>query len=239
MSSRNRHHYIPRLIVDRFVDGKGMLQVFDRQRPQRGVQPQSPRDTFVEKHLYSTKLKDGRRDRSLEDWFASLEGLVAPIVNKIVKNARRNLPAGLSEEERELWDFYLAMQWRRVPEFHSLIIDDAKFERDLAESIAEFAATVRPLTAEERRWAEDPTERPFFRHNVTVSSLRSRPDGLVFHALQRRGMTIARSERPDKSFVLTSRPILRAGPQGGTLDHPEIEAWFVLAPDVAVSPWGT
>lgn len=238
MASRNRHHYVPRLILDRFVDGDGMLHVFDRRRAENGIQPQSPKDTFVEKHLYSAKLKDGRRDRSLEDWFADLEGFVAPIVSKIVDNARINAPAGLSDKEREVWDFYLAMQWRRVPELHTQVIDDERFERDLAESVAEFATMVRPLTEDEQRWADDPSARPFFRHNVTVSSLRSRSDGQVFLALQRRGMTVARPERLDKSFILASRPILRAGPPKETLLHPEIEAWFVLAPDVAVSPWG-
>lgn len=73
MAGRNRHHYLPRLIIDRFVDDNGMLHVFDKRSPDRGVHAQSPRDTFVEKHLYSTKRKDGTRDRSLEDWFSTLK----------------------------------------------------------------------------------------------------------------------------------------------------------------------
>lgn len=209
---RRRHHYVPRFILDRFANTDGMLFVHDRQRPGE-VRPQSPKDTFVEKHLYSTKERDGTRDRSLEILFCDLEGEVAPVVAKLIASARNRAAPALTNEERQIWDFYLSIQWRRVPEPHTSVIPEDTFEHMLNEAVEEYATAREGLTEKERQWVDDRGARLNFRQNVTVRSLRT-GSGKVSSALGKRGLTLAVPDRPGKSFIISSRPVLRAGPGG-------------------------
>lgn len=156
--------------------------------------------------------------------------MIAPVIAKIVRAARESAPARLSESERELWDYYLAMQWRRVPEMHAQVMNDEAFERELSDAVAEFERRIRSMTEEERRWARNPTERPFFRSNVVVASLQSQTDGKIYQALKTRGIAVARPERRSNTFILSSRPILRAGPAGATLLHPRLRHGWLWHP---------
>lgn len=238
MSIGKRHHFIPQFIIRRFVRPDGYLSIFDKLRPDLRLRNELPMGVFARNHLYSTRKAGQSDDRSLEGHFAELEGLAAPIVDKIIRDARGGKAPRLDAGERKLWDFFVSQQWRRVPELHEEIVPDEKFAELMAETISEFERVLRPVTQEERRWAAEALSSPDFRQNVTVRSLRA-STGRVTEALESRGLTVAMPDRADKQFVLGSRPILRAGPKGENLNHPEIEAWFILAPDVAITPYGS
>jgi hypothetical protein len=231
-----RHHYVPLFIIRCFADSAGKVFVADRGKPE--VRFAKVEDVLVENHLYSTKKGGRADDRSLEADLGQLEGLAAPIVQKLVEQARSGVAPHLTPSEREMWDLFFSIQWRRVPELHRQHLTDAAFAASIDEIAEQFERDFRPMTAGELAFVEGAKRDPEFRHNVVVKSLRNQ-HGMVVNALSGRGLLLATPARPSKSFVLGSRPIVRAGgPEGATLEHPELEAWMTLAPDVAICYYG-
>lgn len=232
-----RHHYVPQFIIRRFANDGGRVFVLDRDRPEVGPRADKVEAVLAENHLYS-KMKGGSADdRSLEADLSELEGLAAPIAGKLIDQARLGQPPKLTGDERRIWDEFFSVQWRRVPEMHKKAMTDEAFAAQVDEAAEEFEQFIRPMTEEERAFIEGAKSDNHFRHNVAVGAVR-RPSALVRGALRRRGLLLATPARSSKSFVLGSRPIVRAGPAGATLAHPELEAWITLAPDVAFSYYG-
>lgn len=76
----------------------------------------SVKDTAVHRHYYSFKTQSGTRDsQTLEKRFSEIEGSTAKIFKKIVDQQ------SLSNEERSLFAFFLALILTRVPNFRDNI----------------------------------------------------------------------------------------------------------------------
>lgn len=112
MPGEKRHHYVPQLLLKRFcVDG--LQWVFDRETDT--LRQQQPKDTAVEKHLYSRPTADGKPDTSLEEFLSYIESKAAGPLEKLGRRAE------LSLEERFYLSLFLGLLCLRGPDFEAAI----------------------------------------------------------------------------------------------------------------------
>lgn len=83
------HHFVPQFLLRNFVDDAGTLHVFDRRTPARGVFNNPPGKVFFERQLYTSIEKDLSKNVDLELAFAHLEGIVAPLITRILDMAKQ------------------------------------------------------------------------------------------------------------------------------------------------------
>jgi hypothetical protein len=231
-----RHHYLAQSFQQRFTDAAGKLYIFDKRRRHAGVRYGIPKNEFVQTDLYTIIEKDGSRDTSLENWYSKLESDIAPIIDKIAKEARAQRLPLLSFFERSTWDMFFYHQQKRGPDIFRKLGLVQRLSQLLPNLIAEFERDFRPLTPNEREEFKSPAT---FERLTQYASVRARGQGssMVMSALAARGIAVALITNPNKSFVIGDYPLARMGPDG-TLSHPETELWLPIAADVAVSPWG-
>lgn len=226
------------MILRRFANERGNLHVFNNEVADRGVLELAPKDTFLEKHLYSAINKDGTKDVALERYYAQIEGAADRTIEKITAAAREGKKPGLTPGEKQAWDHYVYHQWKRVPDFHAKVTSWSSFDEAMAGAIDEFEERFRPLTPAERQSLEDPVARQRLRKNAGVLAL-SKPGEEAEAALASRGLGVAVIQNPKKSFVIGSMPLIKLTRSGQThLGDPAVEVWFPISHDVAVSPWG-
>jgi hypothetical protein len=106
------------MLSKRFVDDDGRFFFFDKVRPHLGVRRTTPKQLFVESHLYSEVSQDGQKDVSVELWLSGVEARAESIIEKVLGSVRRGSHPKLTLEEKADWDFFFFMQWRRVPDLH-------------------------------------------------------------------------------------------------------------------------
>ena len=141
-----KQHYIPKFLLKQFADESGRLWVHDKDR--RRTYPTSPGNAFVQRDLYTTFrfghipknthpesfLQSMAKDYSYEtERFANdLEGNVAPIVSRIIQNARSGQFPRLTEQQAACWKRFMLAMARRTPESQrratSISGDDAFYE---------------------------------------------------------------------------------------------------------------
>lgn len=101
-----RHHYLAQFYLKRFCrDGK--LWLYDRDKDE--YRRQTPKNTALEKHLYSLDKEDGQKDDELEKILARAEGLAKPVLDKIDKRDK------IAPYDKESLSWFLGMQYFRTP----------------------------------------------------------------------------------------------------------------------------
>ena len=125
-----QHHYIPKFLLENFTDDDGYLWAV--YRPTRKVFPTTPQNLFKERDLYAsheifpsnTELQYSTDYASREGELSELEGIAAPIVDKIITSARQEQPPKLTYEENRIFlEFFLTI-YRRTPIMLKQIGDD-------------------------------------------------------------------------------------------------------------------
>jgi hypothetical protein len=221
------------MLQKRFVDGEGWLHGFSKGQPHRGVFRSRPANLFLETHLYSELGKDGGRDPRMELWFSRLESQADPVIDKIVAAARSNREPGLTPEERAIWDLFLFMQWKRVPDLHRTVTTDCELDETLNQITAELREEYPQFKATLDALAHPAAKKRLFQ-NVRVGAL-SPPSSEVKKVLRARGLAILRITAPNKSFVIGNRPVVKLTVNGQSdLRDPTCELWLPVAPDVLV-----
>jgi len=88
MSRPKRHHWWPTCHSNLWVDSQGVVSAIDRGGQ---VVRTPPNNTAVIGHYNSVRYPDGRRDSSLEDFFANeIESPVAPVLIRLAKEKSRD-----------------------------------------------------------------------------------------------------------------------------------------------------
>ena len=114
-----RHHYVPKFLLEYFVDDAGMLHVFDKQRPERGVFKSSPKNAFL-KRDFNTMLDSNReRDYSVENEFSRIEGLASQIITKVLHSSPEGKFPNLSPDDKNTLDRFVYTMRSRNPEFRT------------------------------------------------------------------------------------------------------------------------
>lgn len=227
-----RHHVVPRMLLKRFVDGRGWLHAYTRTQPSRGVYLSRPENLMVENHRYSEIGNDGRRRPIVEGRLALLESAAEQVIDKIIAAARAGHTPCLNAIELDIWYLFLTIQWKRVPDLHLEVNTDAETQTLFARIIAD-AREKYPQFGYKLDQFEEPHMRARLIHNARVGSLSVSTE--IMDALRSRGLGVARIRRPDKQFILASRPVVKLTHPGKTdLRHPECEVWLAVAPDIAL-----
>lgn len=239
MSVPIRQHSVPRMLLKRFVNKDGKLYYYDKRLPNKEILCAKPSNLFTTRHLYTQIGPDGEIDVSVEKDFSVLESNADAVIEKIVSAARAGVVPGLTTEEKEIWNHFLYYQFKRTPDFHTANNTLANFDAHLDRSIIEFERTRRPLTNTERANFQEPDFRERMKKNSWVLAV-AKPGPEVLTVLRGKGLRVTLLEKLNKSFIISSFPIVRFAEFKNThLSDPGVEMWFPIASDVAVSvaPW--
>jgi len=194
---------------------------------------QRPEELFRKRDLYAVKRSEGPADHAMETALSRFEGESDQVMARIVGAARAGAVPGLSPDEEATWLRFLYLQWKRVPDLHLTVTTPEEADTILDEIIAAARGRFPNHGAELDRLSQ-PAQRSLTVKNARVDGLRDMPRG-VFDALRSRGLGIVRITRPDKRFIVGSRPVVKLTHPGKTdLRHPECELWLPIASDVMV-----
>ena len=236
MSKPKRHHFIAQMHSKRFADPDGILYVFDKRFPHKGVQKRTPRNLFVEGDFYTQFDEKGTKDVSVEtEFLAPLEDKASPVIEKIVNAARRGDLPNLSPDEKDLWVKFSYNQFVRVPETRE------KYKEEIFQKIRseiDFIGRFRPFADRELSILDDEETMERLFRNSSIQSVRM-TSVKVFGILseKRIGVAVIRNPKPKRSFVIGSNPVVKMShPERSHVADPTVEVWLPLARDVAVSP---
>ncbi len=237
MSKPKRHHYIAQMHSKRFTDPDGILYVFDKRFPQKGIQKRTPRNLFVEGDFYTQFDEKGTKDVSVEtEFLAPLEDKASLVIEKIITAARRGDPPNLSPDEKDIWVVYVYIQFKRVPETREKYNEEV-FQEILRE--ADFRRRFRTFTDRELSILEDEVKMERLFRNSSVQSVQQplSKEGAEIFLEKRIGVAVIRNSKPKRSFVIGSNPVVKMShPERSHLADPTVELWLPLARDVAVTP---
>jgi hypothetical protein len=234
VSDPKKHHYVPRLLLRRFADNNGKLWFYNKKAPDIGVCPRRPEDIFFEKHLYSLVDEDGGKNVALEIAFSRFEATINPIFQHICDQAKKGMEPKLSAEERSIVDQYVYLQWKRTPDSLTASMSESDFRDQISEGIAEFEATVRPITDDERSKLLDGRNIKRLFKNIRTKVI-AQPGEQVLEAMAGCGLVIGSAAEP-KSFVIGSKPIVKFTTQAEKrVGHGEVEVWMPISSSVAIA----
>lgn len=236
MSKPKRHHYIPQMLLKRFMDLDGILHVFDKGLPAKGVQKRTPRNVFVEGDRYTQIDDKGTKDVSVETKFlAPLEGKASPVLNKIVNAARRGDPPNLSPAEKDIWVKFFYIMFARVPDRLEIASDEV---RQIVRARNNIASQSRLLNDLELSVQNDPETMDRHLKNGSIQNLQMSPSGEVYEFLTgcRFVVAVIRKPKPERSLIIGSNPVVRlSNAEQSYIADPSAEVWLPLARDVALS----
>ena len=238
MSIPKDHHYIPRMLLKLFTNQEGILYVYDKSRPDKGVRKRDPKNLFFKRHLYTQVAGDGTRDVSVETEFLSpLESDASPVIEKIVGAARMKLVPELSAIERRYFSVtFFYYQLMRLPAVRDDFVDEVSEELI---SYLEAASRVRPLNNYEQALLTEDDARERHLKNASVNTLRSSPVGNeTIEEIVNGSLCVAviKRPKPNRSFIIGDFPC-RSLTARFLLYHDNriMEIWLPLASDVAVA----
>lgn len=229
-----RHHHVARSFQLRFADERGLLHAYNKRIPAKGVFATNPANLFVQKDLYTVHNKDGTRNTALENWYAELEGAVAPLLDYVEASCLAGQKPSLPADAKELWDTFFYHQQKRAPDIFARLGLEDDFYTDLPGHIANYEREHGPLTDEDRELLQSPPALQKILEFAKVKA-RSLPGEMIMEVLSKRGLAFAIAP-PNKAFIVGDHPQARRG--GSNLSQEDVELWMPIASRVAVSPWG-
>lgn len=207
-----RHHYVPEMLLKNFADDKGLLHVIDRVRNARRPSTIPRQLGFGRDYYYVADHEDGN---SVEDAFAELEAISAPIIAKLIQ--ARILPKD-PDEWRTLIHF-VAVQAARVPATRQMISRPIQREHEIVADL---------LRHDPRAWKNsahllgiDPSKvtydeflemtdedviQPLSNHEfIQYSMSLAKP---IMESLIQRLWTIVHSDQPGEHFIVSDDPVV-------------------------------
>ena len=251
-SLSRRHHYIPQMLLRNFCDDDDRLWVGDRTRGR--VFQCRPEGVFVKRDLnmkysfdsvqsgygYKEFLSSIDMSDEYERTLSRIESRAAPVVRKIIQQARCNRCPQLAPEEGNHWkEFVLAMA-RRTPESQKRVASDRSFDDIFYEAAVAVAKKEnymglpdRASIFEDRRIAK---LRDLVKSNADARFAAG--DRCSDHKETERfsretGLCIAVIRARKRGFVIGSHGL--AIVQASHQNEPGQGAWLPIAHDVAVS----
>jgi hypothetical protein len=115
----HRNHYVPRMVQRNFVNASGGLFFWRRGMSIGQVRSTKPSNLFLEDNLYTIVDKEGKRDHSVELWFARLEAMAAPFIQQFIKIVRHGLTPIMDPAHWDLWHIYNYHAQKRTVAWHT------------------------------------------------------------------------------------------------------------------------
>jgi hypothetical protein len=139
----------------------------------------------------------------------------------------------LSEKEKQVWYLFFLIQWRRTPESQRAVATDAEVLAMLDEALAELRIAL-PERSAEIDALSTPEAKARTVRNVRVSGLQQFSENAM-KVLKKRGIAILKIRKPNKSFIVGSRPVVKLTIAGRSdLSDPTVEMWLPIASDIAM-----
>lgn len=240
MANFKNNHYVPEMLLKRFMSDKGELFYFDKRRPQNPIQHRNPKSVFCENNLYVDIDRHGNRDVTLErDVYGTLENAAELIVDKIVSAIRMRKTPKLSQTEKEKWDEFFIAQSRRTPEARSSLIAGFDYESEYKSLLTQIENSVGPLNPELKAGLLNPQNIKRSERSAKLQSLKLLlPD--VARAFSQKGLIFAIPENAAKCFIVGSYPVARRfAKKDPDLRALSTELWLPISSDIMVSPFGS
>lgn len=248
-----RHHIIPVMLLQNFVDPSGKLWVGDTDRGR--LYSSTPRNAFVHKDLYNRRSyvqqSDGPSERrslgaivlsdEYERHLAQIESAAAPVIADIFASARNGECPRLSEsKEGDFKRFMLAMA-RRTPEAQHRV-SRGRGTPDLVYDVIRDFLDRRgiPGLPSRERFMADPAMREYadviLRNSDALFAAGTqdlaKEDEIRF--CRETSLRIAVITMLGRSFVVGSHGMTI---MSANQFSEEAESWLPIAADVAVQPW--
>ena len=237
MGQPKRHHTVPQFILSNFTNNSdALLWCYNRDR--RKCFKTSPKNVFVERHLYSAVREDGTRNAHAERHLAErIEPSAAPVIAKIIDRARSRSSLDITPEEKRALLVFWRMQNARTKHSFDFFQDKVSLDEVLRMSEDQGYR----FSEEEREQLTSKAVRDRIKQNAWVGQLT---DGHNHHSesmriLMSRGVGVRVIEKSRKSFVIGDYPVIRTGtkPGPGDLGSPGVLELFPVAYDVIIY-WG-
>ena len=117
-----RNHFVPQFLIKNWADDFGKVWVLNKQ--DKKIFQTSPSRVLLKNDLYTTyEGPEFEPSDEFERLFAEFEYLIAPIVKKIIADARENRPKSLQPKDFRLCKAFLVLQTWRTPESQARIFD--------------------------------------------------------------------------------------------------------------------
>lgn len=244
-----RHHYIPKMLLNNFCDN-GSLWVGNRTNNK--IYPCTPDKVFVKKDLYmkysldvpkswdkNKYLNDLTMSDEYEKTLSQIESDTAPVIRRIIKQARSNQCPQLNSEDRKHWIKFMLAMARRTPESRARIMPE-RFEDTFQKAIKK--------VAEKEGFFGLPDNDSFYSDPSIVKIkkiLKSNNDGMfaagvypfgreeVDRFCREKGLYVVVISVPNRSFVIGSHGL--AFVQSSYKNDPAQGSWVPIAHDIAVS----
>jgi len=111
VNTPKRHHYLPELYLKRFCTNE-QLFIYDRKKNE--IRPQTPVNTGVQFHYYSSINEKGEKKPEIEtDLLSRIDNDANNVIEKILKNEQIN------EFDKEKLSIFLGFMVHRVPYFEN------------------------------------------------------------------------------------------------------------------------
>lgn len=228
-----RHHFIPKMHQKRLADANGYLYRFDKRFPEKGVFRTTPKNNFVERHLYDQHDDDGKVETSAEDILAVLDGKSNAVIHKIVEHARSDKLPDLSIDEMTMWNLYYYTLFKRTSDaMLRMELTDGQITEIISRVIVEHQVSEGATVTQQER---ENLLGPKMRQTAKVRGILQ--VGEAFQVISDHGLDIADIRASSGCLVIGDNPIINFNLcKPARVLLPTLEGWLPVAHDVAVRP---
>ena len=232
------HHYIPKLLLKHFIDDNGILYAFDKQRPELGVFPGSPKTLFLERDFNTISDQKGEKIFSVEKELSQIEVETDKIIIKIIDSTQEDKISHLNLQEKNTWDRFVHAMCQRTPEFREHV-------REFIESSEElFGEEYDRIAKEEGAHSHWDNFEKKEQERLQDNSLKTLPlieqgpiskkPSTLLESLSNKKIRIAVIRAARKSFIIGSNPVVLIGePDNERFENVEA-AWLPIAHNILV-----
>jgi len=225
----HRNHYVPRMVQRNFVNESGGLFFWRRGMAIGEVRCTKPSNLFVEDNLYTIVDKEGKRDHSVELWFARLEAMAAPFIQQFIKIVRHGLTPIMDPAHWDLWHIYNYHAQKRTVAWHARFLT----REDLL-AVMQAISTEEQWNDHLKAWGADPENTLREMNNARIASQADQMPEDMLEEFRGKGLAIYVAP-PRSSFILgddMSANVMISSLRGAAAAH-RVQ-FMPIAPDVAV-----
>ena len=229
------HHYVAQAILSNFCFVGQSTYYIKRSKLEGGVEKRNKNSIFKRRHYNSLTLNSGKKDDSLEKFFAYQFDNYIPDFVEIFRAALKSSSVDFpSDELRFRFIQFFFNHMKRTPDFIEPIVQEVTEATFHAGFLAEYEKEHGPLTDKDKALYEDKERLSDIVSNSRVQNI-SRQSLPVLETLFRMDICVATPARSTKQFIVGSNPVVRfENFPRQPLGQIGVELWTTLAPDIAV-----
>lgn len=215
MNDPRKHHYVPIVYQNNFVNAEGLLWVYDRKL--QTYKELHPRKICCEKDLYSIRPEGKPKDQRLEsDALAGMDGVCATAIRQIVAGVGK-LPA---RSTIEVIAQFVGLQYSRAPSMREFVT--SSWEAHTKESMRLRAVNEDRMQSTIDRYVEETGETIEASAKTMVEVVRRGGLKVVVTEVPFLRHIFSTGQMVSQTVMQTSWQVLIASPDSGFIscDHP-------------------